>query len=377
MLDGRRVVFLQPYVPRYRAPLFAALRERLAVRGAEMLVAVDSVDSSRHDGSSHEVDLVLGSRLQGHLRWRRLADAALTASDLVVVEQAIKNLETAQLAWLMGSRRPGLAFWGHGRFAGQSPIVDWLKQKTTQRGDWFFAYTQRGAEWVVKKGFPRGQVTVLRNTLDAEALAENLCGVTARELSEFRSEFSLGRGPCALFMGGVDESKDVRFLLDVAKCAEALDPNFRLLIAGDGPGVRDLRATVSGLGCVRLLGSVDGRRKALALVSCQAMAIPRRIGLVAVDALVVGRPIVSLPGGVHGPESDYLGPEGLLVESEDTDPSGFARVLMNVSKAQHDSARVDQREVRRRGAEWSVGGMADRFVMGIERWAQLRPYLPG
>lgn len=367
---------MQPYVPAYRAPLFAALRERLRLRGAELIVAVDSTDSFRRDGTTDEVDLVLGSGLRGHVRWRRLSAAALTTTDLVVVEQAIKNLETSQLAWSRRARRPGLAFWGHGRFAGQSPIADWVKQRTTQRGDWFFAYTQKGADWVVEQGFPRDRLTVLRNTLDAESLAEDLCAVTDREIREFRSEFSIDEGPCALFMGALDGSKDVHFLVDAAKSAQALDPTFTLLIAGSGPGAPEINDAAGDLGCVQVIGRVDGRRKALALLNCQAMVIPRRIGLVAVDAVVASRPIVTIAGGVHGPEADYLGPDGLLIEIEGISPSAFGQRLLEVLRDSSIGASVDRQDVMMRGREWSIGVMADRFVMGIERWARLRPNPP-
>jgi glycosyltransferase involved in cell wall biosynthesis len=57
---------------------------------------------------------------------------------------------------------------------------------------------------------------------------------------------------------------------------------------------------------VRILGRLDGRAQALALRCADVLAVPEWIGLVAVDSLVAGVPLVSTDHPSHSPERDYL-----------------------------------------------------------------------
>jgi len=132
-----------------------------------------------------------------------------------------------------------MATWGHGRSysSEQSAPVAALKNWLTRRGDWFFAYTQGGADHVVRHGFPRARVSVLNNTIDTEQLRADLDDVDPRDLDEFRREHDLTPGRIALFLGGVDKKKGIGFLLESARLAGEMMPGFVLLIAGSGDSV--------------------------------------------------------------------------------------------------------------------------------------------
>lgn len=370
MPSRQRVVFVQPYIPAYREPFFRALRERLRSQAIELVVGVDRVSSSRFDGSESQADVVVGSRTPGHVRWRSLSSLRLETSDLVVMEQALRNLEVYQLLGRRRNRRPGIALWGHGRSSVQGQLSDWVKQVVTRRADWFFAYTDRGRDWVVQEGFPRDRVTVVGNTMDARALAEDLCAVTRADLESFVGANRLDPLTSVLFLGAVDHSKDIDYLIRVSRCFRELVPTGTIVLAGDGDAMPAVSAAVPTSPGLRPVGRLEGHQKAVALRSCRVLAIPRGVGLVAVDSAVSGVPVVTRQGCGHGPEIDVL-PEGeLYILERSVPPRQFALALAHLIGA--ETRQFDTEQCVKRGQLWGIEAMADRFTAGLLEWSSRR-----
>lgn len=288
--------------------------------------------------------------------------------DLVIVEQAIRNLETYRM---LASRRTGVATWGHGRSYStpQSRLEATAKQWVTRRAEWFFAYTASGARHVIDRGMPPQRVTVVNNTIDTDALRADLAAVSPGELAAFRQRLGLLPERTALFLGGVDDNKGIDFLLRAARiCAERL-PGFVLLVAGTGKRSADVeRAQANGLP-VRALGRVDGTDRALALAAADVVAVPEWIGLVAVDALVAGRPIVSTDHASHSPEREYLTDRTSLFTAHDVDryAQGIVQLLDDPARRQAMAAAAREDAMR-----YSLGSMVNRFVDGVVRWREWR-----
>jgi glycosyltransferase involved in cell wall biosynthesis len=247
--------------------------------------------------------------------------------DLVILEQAVQNIESYELLARMGRRR--IAFWGHGRTYTKavSPRQEALKHWLTQRGTWFFGYTQRGVDTVVDHGFPRDRTTVFNNTIDTVALRAELSAISDTEVADFSRQHDL-RGSTALYLGGLDTYKRIPFLLDSAAIAHQKCSDFRLLIAGNGsdrPLVDDFVARNSFWAIY--LGGMHGRDKARALKAAQAVAIPGTIGLVALDSLVAGTPIVTTDYPYHAPEFEYLA-DGMTAVVTPNDEHSYADGLV-------------------------------------------------
>ena len=109
--------------------------------------------------------------------------------------------------------------WGHGRSYStpQGPRAAYLKQYLTRRSQWFFAYTQAGADHVMANGFPATRLSVLNNTIDTDSLRRDLEAVSDDDVDAFSSRHRLTPGRTALFLGGVDKAKGVDFLLGSAR----------------------------------------------------------------------------------------------------------------------------------------------------------------
>jgi hypothetical protein len=222
-----KLLVIHPWVAAYRVPFYDRLEKVLAQHDIELLVTRNCAPPSmagREDMSegpwARTVPmswLTFGGR---EIASRRIGSIMREFQpDLVVVEQALHNPETYLLLLRHAAGRYGMATWGHGRSysSEQSAPVAALKDWLTRRGDWFFAYTQGGADHVVQHGFPRARVCVLNNTIDTDQLRADLDDGDPRELNEFRREHDLTPGRTALFLGGVDQKEGIGFLLESAR----------------------------------------------------------------------------------------------------------------------------------------------------------------
>lgn len=111
-------------------------------------------------------------------------------------------------------------------------------------------------------------------------------------------------GPFVLYLGGLTHKKGVDVLLEAVKrLAAAGELPARLVIAGDGAARDKLQAQAGELnGQVQFLGRVAGPLKKFLFQNCRFVVMPsltEGFGLVAVEALACGKPLVaSAVGGL-------------------------------------------------------------------------------
>ena len=373
--EPTRVAVVWPYLPAYNLEFCDRAHKTLADRGFTLRVFTGAPSRSRGDertASWHrqlpEVRLTTGSRAP---RYRRLP-AGRQTPDLLIVEQAVKNLETYPLLMRQLLGGPRVAMWGHGRSYStpQTPFAADFKQFLTRRSQWFFAYTQAGADHVIANGFPATRVSVLNNTIDTDCLRHDLNSVSNHDVGAFARRHGLTPGRTALFLGGVDEAKGIDFLLESARSAAQLFPGFVLLVGGAGARLGDVQAAEHSGAPVRALGRLDGAEKALALRSADVLAIPEWIGLVAVDSLVAGRPIVSTWHPTHSPEHEYLEP-GTTAVFVEHDSLAYAQGLVDLL-ADTNRVQTMQAQCVQESAKYGLDQMVDSFVEGVLAWDDVR-----
>lgn len=280
--------------------------------------------------------------------------------DLIIVEQAVRNIETYELLL----RKAPVAFWGHGRtytqriFAQQDKFKQWL----TTRGRWFFAYTEGGAKAMISAGMSPGRVTVVQNSIDTQRLRDQIGSVTAARLAPFEEQHDL-RGRTALFIGGLDASKRLPFLVDAAKLASKLDPDFRLLIAGTGDERSYVEDAIMECPSIRYLGPVFGEDKAVAIAASQVMAMPGRVGLVAVDSFAGLTPIITTDWEWHSVEFEYLesGTNAVI-----TDDSEFAYAHGLIDTLQNENLLNAMRSSCEQARDrFTLDSMVENFMNGV------------
>ncbi len=364
----KRVAIIHPWFPEYRREFFEQLVPRAADRGIDVRVAYGAAPpewASRGDVISSPVATELPTSFirvgRSHAVFKSLRPLGrLRDYDLVVVEDALRNLETVGLL----ARRVPLAFWGQGRTytkpVGRTATA--LKRMLALRGRWFFAYTAGGARYLESIGFDARRITVLNNSIDSTALAASVASVAQSDIDAYRASAGL-RGRSALFIGGVDEHKRIPFLLDAADVAAALDPDFRLVVAGDGPLVGLVRERAARRPHLIVEGRVSGDRKALVMAATEVLAIPGRVGLVAVDSFAVQRPIVTTSSFWHAPEFEYLAPSNSIVTDDSVE--AFARGLVDVLS---DPVRLQSLRAGCAIAapHYTTEAMVSNFLAGLE-----------
>ena len=373
----RRVLVIQPYVPSYRVPLFHQVKTLLADEGIDFVVTAGASQGDdlyrEDDETTTTADAVLDQRtLNGMgrtLLWRPVGSTlAKFDPQWVIVEQAIKNLESWPL--ILRQRLPGqpkVAMWGQGRTYSthQSRVESRVKMWLTMHADWFFSYTDAGQEHVIRAGYPPERTTVLRNATDTSALKLLLSSITPQELQSYKANLGIEAGPIALFMGGVDERKGISFLLEALESIHQKIPAFTLLVAGTGKSTNKVESAQAAGLPVRILGRVSGREKALALAAADIVTIPEWVGLVAVDAMSSGVPVVSTAHPSHSPEIEYLIDAGTVLFAPH-EPGSYAfaveEMLRNLDEWSLRAAKQQSLSTL------SIESMAQNFVTGIMSW---------
>lgn len=358
-MAGRMFAIVQEYVPAYRAPLFDRLAEALSRSGDELAVFAGNPAGSlaeRRDGVQgrpwlHKIRQ-RELRLFGKRLTLRVLPRAVWRADLIVVEQARRNLDLpVLLLWKRTARKTAL--WGHGADVVKVPsrFERFYSRLLTQRATWFFAYTPAGAEWAADIGRDPQRTTILYNSTDVRQLREELAAVEATD-----SERQVA------FIGGLDGSKKIDELIAIGKAAHHADPGFRLVVGGDGQHRPVVEAAAARFAWLDYRGAVSGAAKAMLLRESNLLLLPGRVGLVALDSLVAGRPIVTLASSLHGPEFGYLEPGQTCVVADGVEDA--ARTVVRLLREREELLTMQGR-CRRASEEYSVENMARRFEDGL------------
>ena len=299
-------------MPDYRIPFFAKLKKLGHESNVEYVIGAGDSDihSLREIGYQSQFDVETFAARKYTLKGRALLKHHIPRdflkADLIIAEYAIRNLIVFKWAFFGGVQR--LALWGHGKTytKANTKFEEWLKEKLVNRCDWFFGYTQKGVDSVVEKGFPSNLTTVVQNSTDTNELKKLLGAVTQIKIDEFKLVNSIGDGPVAVFVGALDASKRIEFLIKSAVKVHKKIPNFELLIFGSGPELESLQSACERFPFIKYCGRADQNTQALISKVGKLIMMPGRVGLIAVDSFALGLPIATTKWPWHAPEFEYL-----------------------------------------------------------------------
>lgn len=357
----RSLTIVQPYVPSYRVPFFSALSDHLRSTGIELTVVAGlPAGDQALRGDATQVDshrwLHLQRRRNLHIGTRSLqvsSDRALwkhTHGVILPLQATLPDFHLA--AWnksLAGAPRVG--YWGHvAPYVREANVLDVkIEARRMRKADHVFAYTSVGAEAATSAGVEVERVTAVMNSVDT-SLLENMT----------RADLPLAPTPYVAYLGALDASKNVAFLVDVIDWIWRQDPEVKIRIGGDGRDRRLLQGAVDR-GQVELLGFLDGAQKAELLASASVLINPGRIGLVAIDALASGTPLVALTDSFDAPEAEYLEDNESIFRCS-SEAEAFARRTIDIYRT-YDPAVA-------RPGRWSYPHLEDmvaNFSTGVRR----------
>ncbi|WP_442574758.1 glycosyltransferase family 4 protein [Microbacterium sp. F51-2R] len=318
----QQVAFTQPYVPTYRVPLFDELAKRLKEQNRELTVysgQPEGEQATRRDSASGAWHRPLDVKAIRVARWSvesRNAPAELRAADLLVSELSALN----GIAWRQSFTSQPLVLWGHGKsyVNDSSWLGDRIEWTLARRADHIMTYANGGREFLLTEGkLPADKVTAIGNSTDtAELRSAYNAAVDSGDATAH------GNRRQVLFVGALDSTKRLDFVLEAFDHAVQLDPEMSLVVAGEGAMADQVDALAQRDPRVQRVGDVRGSDLARIGAASSAVWMPGRVGLVAVDALALGLPIHTTPYRYHAPEVEFLMPGEIEYLADD--PKGFA-----------------------------------------------------
>ncbi len=357
-------------MPQYRTPFFARLIE-LGIEDSviyKVYAGNPAIDAAgRDDGESESTIFENVKTNEYRLGKRSLLKHKVgpgwDQADLVIVEHGIRNLVTYK--WLFFRRPSRIAFWGHGKTytKHKTKFEEGLKSYLVNNTDWFFAYTLGGVESVVRKGFPRERTTNVINSTDTKELKNQICLTTPLEVSKFQTKHLITNCMVGVFIGALDQSKRLGFLVAAAELIHHALPNFRLLVFGAGPELKFIQDAAQKYSFIQYCGRADIKTQALVAHTADLILMPGRVGLIAVDSFAMGLPIVTTNWPWHAPEFEYL-EHGVTAILSNDDIHDYARrvILLLSNKTQLETMKAACREQTNL---YCIENMAKRFHEGV------------
>lgn len=381
MTSSSTVLVVQAMAKQYRIPFFDGLHAALAAEGVRLQVAYG--DPPPAEGRKQD-DVELGPPYGVHVGGRWLLGDRLhyqpvlplaRTADLVIVEQANKQL--VNLPLLVRSRLRGgkFAFWGQGRNVHVPPdsLAERIKARIATLPDWWFAYTAGVASYLTSRGARPDTVTVVQNAIDTRALRAEIAAVGGDQLAAARAELGIADGdPVGLFCGSLHAGKKIEFLIDAARLIRARLPGFHLVVVGAGPVEAALRARAAGADWIHFVGRQSGSARAVYFRLASVFLIPAFVGLAVVDAFAAGLPVVTtdLPLG-HSVEVEYVqdGDNGLVTAP---DPDSYAAGVVRLLADRELRDRLSDGAARA-GNRYTIEAMVENFAGGVLRCLRRPP----
>ncbi len=202
------------------------------------------------------------------------------------------------------------------------------------------------------------------NTLDTDALSTQRDSVSAADVEHFREAHGLGAGPIPLFMGALEPVKRLDLVIAAADIAAPAIPDMKVVIAGDGSLRESVLESATTREYLVPVGPLFGRDKAPAMHAASALTVPGMVGLIAVDSLVFGRPIITTAPDFHSPEFEYSEDERACFVSG-SDPESYAATI-ELLFADSNKLSAMQSACLSEANTYTIANMVERVATGIQ-----------
>lgn len=375
MVKLYNIVIIQRISAAYRVPFYERLHYLLQQRGIALRVFYGQPHARESDEPVPSFPcgmlirnryITLGSRF---LVWQPVL-ADISSSDLVIVQQASRNIINYLLPLGRALGRYKLAYWGHGRnfqAAHQGGLAERAKFLLSRHVDHWFAYNDLSKQAILDLGYPAERITSVGNTIDTATAVADAEAVTEAELGVARIRLGIDIGaPTAIFCSRLYPTKRLPFLFRSAERVREMAANFHLIIAGDGPDsdlVAQYQANHSQW--CHWVGSVHGKEKALYFKLANFNLMPGPVGLHIVDSIAAMRPLITTNLRSHGPEIAHLNSRSNGLITPDTERA-YADAIVELIRNPVMLADM-RRNCEAMRAELTIESMASNFAAGVLR----------
>jgi glycosyltransferase involved in cell wall biosynthesis len=370
MSEPRSLVIVQPYVPKYRAGFFTRLIDVLEESNIECRVAAATPEhqqAGRDDAVA--ADWIIPIRRHSLRVGRRTltlggAGNAWSGKDAVIVGHLGSSIDTYRAILDAKRRQLRVGLWGHIKsyVADSHPLDAALERWQLRQAHHVFAYSPGGTAYAANAGVSPRRLTTVMNSVDTHALTQARDILVDSDARKFATLHGLKQGRTLGFIGGLDESKRIAFLAAVLEQLWVTDPDVKVVVGGNGSQAQLLNVSISR-GQTILLGYVGPTEQALIGRVASALVMPGRIGLVAVDALLLQIPILTTDWPYHSAEAEYL----LEGQSRFTSPNN---VEAFVHQTRAFLASPSGKANPKKSVGWpypTIESMVSNFADGVQR----------
>jgi L-malate glycosyltransferase len=375
-----KIVIFQPMLKQYRVPLFELMGEQLENQGHELRVVCGSPPAhelSKGDNVfiNQGYCIVENSHwfLNGKLHYLPKSLTHILWADLVITEQANRHIHNYLLIILRLLGLKHFAYWGHGRNrqGNSDGLRERIKRKLSKQCDWWFAYTQGVANYILAMGYPKSKITVLNNSVDTSEFSQLLALQTQDKIKNFKKQLGIKKNArIGLYCGSLAIEKNIEFLLTATMLIQQKNPDFILLIVGDGKDRKLVENFAKTHSYIKYLGPLFGEKKALALKSSEFLLCPGLVGLAILDAFTSALPLITCVSTKHGPEIEYLeqNVNGIITIANE---ECFAKAVYE-TLASPETLKSLQENALISSNKFSIENMAIQFVSGIQQFIESR-----
>lgn len=368
-----KIVIFQPMLKQYRVPLFERMGHLLAEQGHELRVVCGSPPSheqSKGDNviSSNGYCLVEKSQwfFNDKLHFLHHALSHILWADFVITEQANKHVHNYLLIIFRMFRFKHFAYWGHGqnRQGNAQSLREKIKKNLSQQCDWWFAYTQGVGNYMAELGYPASKITVLNNSIDTSEFKQLLAGQSSEKVAQFKQELAIDdTARIGLFCGSLYADKKLTFLLTSALIIHQKNPDFVLLVVGNGKDRALVEDFANRHSFIKYMGPLFGEQKALAFKAAELFLCPGLVGLAILDAFTASLPLLTSDIPNHSPEIEYLQHDfnGIMTKPLEYD---YAQAVIDIFNAPEELAQLRNNALAS-SSRFSIENMAQNFVRGI------------
>jgi len=375
-----KIVIFQPMLKQYRVPLFERMGQQLTEQGHELRVVCGSPpahEQSKGDNviSSNRYCLVENSHwfMNGKLHFLPHALTHIFWADFVITEQANKHIHNYFLIMFRMLGIKNFSYWGHGQNRQGNPgsWLEKIKKMLATQCDWWFAYTQGVANYIATLGYPDQKITALNNSIDTSEFKKLLAEQPPDKVAEFKRQLAIDHNArIGLFCGSLYADKKLDFLLNAALLIHQKNPNFVLLIVGNGNDRTLVEDFSKRQSFIKYLGPLFGEQKALAFKSAELFLCPGLVGLAILDAFTATLPLITSNIANHSPEIEYLqhGFNGVMTAPFEDD---YAQAVVDILNAPEILLQM-RKNAQTSGSHFSIENMAEHFVAGIQNYFKLQ-----
>ncbi|MGY0600087.1 glycosyltransferase family 4 protein [Vibrio sp. JZG10] len=368
-----KVLIIQKTIKHYRLDFYNRLNKKLKDHGVELLVVYSELNDknilSKKDNSRLDPSFSKLVRGYSFFKGKVVYQNALALSrnyDLIIVEQANKNIINYLLLALRSINGNKVAYWGHGKNlqSDNYGFKERFKRALLKKVNWWFAYTAMTQRFLIESGVSNSIITNVNNSIDTKGLSNNIDKLSGIAISEFKKVHGIGENDyVGLFCGSLYDKKELPFLISSVEKARQKIPNFKLIILGDGPDREYIENKSAKEDWLIYLGAAFGLEKSISFAICDLVLNPGLVGLGILDAFASGKPILTTDYRFHSPEVSYLehGKNGLMVPKS---IDSFSNAIVSLLNDEHTLTSLKEGS-KLSSEKYTTEIMADNFFKGI------------